>query len=109
MGKFDVETLFHRLAKNRVLMIKRLHSALELLGVLHYLEQGGENLYLLLSSKSCTMIVESSPLPDHRGILPTEMPSDTAGTTGTPGKRRVFKVRSFSISPVATCRWPGGV
>ena len=38
---------------------------------------------------------QSSPLPDHRGILPTEMPSDTAGTTGTPGNGRVLKVQSF--------------
>ena len=41
MGQLDVETFFHSLAQNRVLMFKRLHSALKLLGVLHHLEREG--------------------------------------------------------------------
>ena len=43
MGQLDVEALFHSLAKNQVLMFKRLDPALKFLGVLHHLQQEGDD------------------------------------------------------------------
>merc|ERR1719341_329001 len=65
MGQLDVETFFHSLAQNRVLMFKRLHSALKLLGVLHHPLQIPE--ISLQARCLLVLLVQLRPLLQHVG------------------------------------------